>query len=366
MSAADRLPATSHPNGHSNGHSNDHPTSHLRIAARDFRERRWIHFLLMACLAVVLAVLLHTRRWGVAEILDYTALDRYFEIRKPQDPKDVSQTLAHTKDIMLIETTHTLPRGVFAKLLHQFRLAKVVAFDIMFVNQEAELADDVERMWHQEYIPAWRKETQRLGAGIRQARRTTKVILGQWREEIKQTDRRVPGRYKLDQDWQQPHAMLWDQADYKAHLMAFRGSDGVIRHVELFEPEKKIPALGLAIAAAAEGISPDALSRGLNRISRYGGVLHLGSRRIPVAADWRLLIDYVGDRKCFEENSNRIMYQVALLYPPEKFRNKIIIVGETSMKSKEIDRTPFGLMPSIQIHANVVATLRNPRGPLTY
>jgi adenylate cyclase len=44
------------------------------------------------------------------------------------------------------------------------------------------------------------------------------------------------------------------------------------------------------------------------------------------------------------------------------FKDKIVIVGESSIASKEIMKTPFGMMPGMQIHANIAATLLSTRG----
>lgn len=48
---------------------------------------------------------------------------------------------------------------------------------------------------------------------------------------------------------------------------------------------------------------------------------------------------------------------------PEYFKDKIVLVGETDFKAKDIFTTPFGDMAGVQVHANIVATLLSRRGP---
>jgi adenylate cyclase len=80
--------------------------------------------------------------------------------------------------------------------------------------------------------------------------------------------------------------------------------------------------------------------------------------------DGELIIDYLGGRECFEFDTNRIVYARVLdLWEAEDFRDKIVIVGETSLQAKEISDTPFGLMPSMQVHAHALATLQGRGAP---
>jgi adenylate cyclase len=118
----------------------------------------------------------------------------------------------------------------------------------------------------------------------------------------------------------------------------------VVRRIHLQHPtpaglDSTLPALSLAIADVARK-TPD---RHKKYFQRPGG---------------EMLIDYVGGRECFEFDTNRIVYARVLdLWEPEDFRDKIVVVGETSLQAKEISVTPFGLMPSMQVHANALATL---------
>jgi class 3 adenylate cyclase/CHASE2 domain-containing sensor protein len=323
--------------------------------------QRWTHFLLIACLAVSLSLMLYHARWWVGEVVDHRVLDTYFEARGSQLPRDVARTLPNTRDIVLVETNHTVPRPLLGKLLYQLRYAKVVAFDMMFVDQLAELDRD-EKPFYRSYIPVWRRETQALANAVRAAGKTTKVVIGTWPEQQKGA---VQDTMKTT--WQRPAPMLLRSTPYLAHLTVEPSpQDGVVRHVRLFEntaagtsknearnATQKTPCLGLAVAATALGLTP----REISKLVVRDGFLVLKGRRVPVVEDDLMLINYVGGRGCFEHLENRIMYPLVLDWDPQIFKDKIIIIGEVSLKAKEITSTPFGLMPSMQVHANIVASL---------
>lgn len=55
-----------------------------------------------------------------------------------------------------------------------------------------------------------------------------------------------------------------------------------------------------------------------------------------------MLIDYVGGREAFAYVSNHADYaEVLNFYEPEDFRGKIVILGESSLISKDVANTPF-------------------------
>jgi hypothetical protein len=155
----------------------------LSCAARSLLERRPVHFLLLTGLMTALALLIHVPRWGVTEYLDHYALDHYFVFRGQPRAEVVAQDLPHTKDIVLIETSHQLPRPVLAKLLDTLRLAKVVAIDMMFVDNEAELDEDEKLMPdYKGDIKAWRRDTELLARKIKQV---GNVVIGCWQEQVR-------------------------------------------------------------------------------------------------------------------------------------------------------------------------------------
>lgn len=322
-------------------------------------DQRPVHFAIVAIIATCVSLFVGAQR-AEMDYFDDLFLDRFFQLRGAVSPAVVAEKLPHTRNIILVETKYHVPRALQVQLLRQLRLAKVVAFDFMFVNQEAQLNEEEKSApWYRDAIQNWRRDNRELGSIIA---RDGNVVLGAWPEEEK-IQVEGTGRTRLRYFWEKPPAVMWKSARYQAHLAVDPGPDGVTRHVRLFEKtdaksDRLLPALGLALAAAAMDIPPREVEQAFVR----EGVLHLGDRRIPVDHDGRLTIDYVGGRESFEYATNHITYQRVLDFEPEDFRDKIVIIGESSWKSKEIFETPFGPMPGMQVHANIAATLLAARG----
>lgn len=316
-------------------------------------DQRPIHFLLIAALATLVAMSLPSP-WMNA--INDASLDVYFRVRGARTPQQVARDLPGTKDIVMVEMSYLAPRELQAKLLKQLRLAKVVAFDFMFVDKARELDAEEKKRWYQGDIERWKRETEPL---VNAVSKDGNVILGAWPEQV--PDSSAAG-LKMRRIWEYPPVKLWKSARYHAHLEVQPGFDGAVRHVQLFEKTgingaQELPCLGLAIAAAQLDVSPEELSKA----KIENGILHLGKHRIEVG-NGTMLIDYLGPRASFESMENYIVYKRVFDYFPEDFAGKIVIVGESSLKSKEIFETPFGLMPGMQIHANIAATLLGKTG----
>src|ERR1051326_6784493 len=80
-----------------------------------------------------------------------------------------------------------------------------------------------------------------------------------------------------------------------------------------------------------------------------------------------MLIDYLGSRSSFDTDSNPnwVAYQSILggLTEPSEFAGKIVIVGIANDQPGDTVATPFGMVPGMLVHANVIATLLSPQGP---
>jgi adenylate cyclase len=313
-------------------------------------DQRPIHFALIAIISTVFAVALSIF-WQGAQYFDDLPLESYFRARGAFDPRDVANKLPQSKDIVLIETSYLMPRPMHAELLRKLRMAKVVAFDFMFVDQESELRAE-EKPLYSRSLKEWRESTLPLAHAIGD---DGNVILGTWPEQEKVPDPQSPARQIVRETWQRPPRVLWRAARAHGHLAV---EPGITRHVRLFEnTPARTPCLGLAIAAEYLGVPPETLTN----LKVQDGVLQLGAHRVRVGDDW-MRIDFVGGRESFESLENHAFYTSALQFEPEDFKDKIVIIGESSYKSKEILETPFGPMPGMQIHANIVATLLSAAG----
>ncbi|MBI3923335.1 MAG: adenylate/guanylate cyclase domain-containing protein [Armatimonadetes bacterium] len=329
----------------------------LNPMVRFWVEHRWLHYLALACVMTAAAQSLHVSRFLLADFLDNFVLDFSFGRRGSANPKEVAEKLPHTRNIIIVEMTHEVPRPILKKLLEVLREARVVVFDLMFVDHEGELKGD-EKEWYSQQLLEWDREDADLAHAFQGA---APVIIGTWPEQVRTADLNRPGRYHERRIWQRPPSLLWNSARYRAHLWIVPDAqDGFVRRVPAFQQDAGgAPCLGLAAAAAAKGISAEALGK----MPRGKDYFNLGSRRVPLDNDGCFLIDYLGDRQCFEYETQRVVYEVALGYPPSEFRDRIVFIGATDFKAKDIFTTPFGDMAGVQIHANVAATLLSPKGP---
>jgi class 3 adenylate cyclase len=312
----------------------------------------------------------YASRWSWIQAVDNFALDRYFLVRGAFPPVDVAEKLPYTRDIILVETSHPVPRRLLARVLRQLREAKVVALDLMFVDNEAGLQPIEKRQdWYSADISRWNQDDAILARAIRQ---NGNVVLGAWMEKygVDSKPRRIAGGVVAPQMlyhffWEHPRNELWKSARYQAHL-SVEPENGVVRRVRLWQDiipgADPTPSLGLAAAAAYLDIP---ISEGDGDKVGAPRYLRFGERRIPLDNDGRLLIDYVGGHESFGYVSNHTNYaEVLNFYDPEDFRGKIVILGESSLQSKDVVTTPFGSMAGMQVHANIIATLLNTAGPL--
>jgi class 3 adenylate cyclase len=283
----------------------------------------------------------------------------------------------------MVETSHQLPRAVQARLVRQLRMARVVAFDFMFTDSLGNLKPEEKAI--PEYSRALKenaRDNEELARAIKEA---NNVVIGMWPEqedtarnldELPSNFKGATGRRELSRlfvpsqlshrnlrHWGQPAPQLWDAARWHSHVRADADEDGIVRSVEPFahsEHGERVPCFGLAIAGAARGLTRAQIAA----LPQDGNSFLFDGKRIALQSDGHVKIDFIGDRNAFESDENRIVYTRVLdLYFPEDFKDKIVIVGENSVQSKEIILTPFGLMPGMQIQANVVATLLGKSGP---
>jgi len=332
-----------------------------------FVRERGVFLFLIPGLVTLFALYAAHSSW--IQTIDNFTIDRYFLIRGAYPPMNIAENLPYTRDIVLVELAHPVPRRLLARVLRQLREAKVVALDLMFVDNEAGLQSvEKNQGWYQVEIARWRKEDAVLARAIRQ---NHNVVLGTWMEQnsVDTKPRLIAGgviapQLQYHSFWEHPQDALWLSARYRAHL-SVDPEDGVVRRVRMWNDtnssNNSVPCLGLAAASAYLGV-PIPQEGDDKKLSRN---LRLGKRHIPLDNEGRMLIDYMGGRESFSYVSNHADYvDVLNFYEPEDFRGKIVILGENSLESKDVVHTPFGAMSGMQVHANIVASLLNPAGPL--
>ncbi len=152
----------------------------LRASLRTLPQSRWLHFLLLAALLTVLAAAMERGQWNWCTALDTLPLDLSFKFRQPHTPGQVADALPATRDIVMVELSHPIPREGLADLLWRLREAKVVGLDQMLVPQTEEFNSD-EQQWYADEYHLGQRGTDALSTMIH---RTGNVVLGAWSDEI--------------------------------------------------------------------------------------------------------------------------------------------------------------------------------------
>ena len=332
--------------------------------ARSTTQRRFVPYLLLACLMTLLARVPHEQNWNIADYLDTFGLDGCFAQRGALSTDFVADKLWPTRDFLLIELPHNAPPELLPKLFRLLKQAKVVAVDLMFIDKRAELKPEALPLFGSN-ISAWQREDKLLAAAIKENGR---VIIGCW-PNIKR--RSVPG--KLNKtistiEWQRPNAEIWNAARWHASLRVEPSPlDGKTREVQLFqnthfakEKTDTLPALSLAVAAALEKLEQPQIAQ----LKIQNNQLVLGKRTLALPNDGLTTINYLGGREQFDNSRIHWDYSYALNdCLPEDFAGKIIFLGRTDFTAKDDFTTPYGDMPGLHVHMHSAAALIGPQKP---
>ena len=149
-------------------------------------------------------------------------------------------------------------------------------------------------------------------------------------------------------------------------------TDHVIRRVEVISGEAPRPTLALAALARAAGLDGRALDEAvktrrplpLPRL-RGGRLEPTGTPAVPVDAGGTWPINYVGPERSFYHISSD---SIAALAEPgndpaadNALRGNIVFLGGTFKAGRDAYLTPHGLMPGVEVHANVAHMLTTRR-----
>ena len=149
--------------------------------------------------------------------------------------------------------------------------------------------------------------------------------------------------------------------------------DGVIRRAAFLVPrgnEGTEPALSLAIVARLAGLDQAGLGRGLRAPGglatfpawRPGGGWDQGAGPpVPIRAGELWRINFVGPARSFLTIPSGAVVSLsdpgAEIARDNPLRDRIVLVGGTFRESRDFFPTPYGLMPGVEVHANLVHML---------
>jgi adenylate cyclase len=320
-------------------------------------------------------------RLAFFEILELKTVDYRFRLLGSQS------TASH--DIVIFEIDDTSlksledyfgrwpwPREAHAVFLRFMKQAgaRVIAYDVLFLGSD---------LSNPESDAGFVRETAELNNVV------NSLFLGdQENEQVKQVSPELLAQVSIDRvegviDFPEidvPFSGLVQSSQALGHVANVLDPDGPFRnYLPLANyKDRTIPSLALAVAAASQGLS-------IQEIQADGNSISIGTIQCPLDENLRLPIWFNGGPGTYES----IPYAYAIYSQaqieagetpelnPERFRDKIVLVGATGAGLYDMFTTPFsgfadeqaqveggvqlGKMSGVEVHANVIDNLLHHR-----
>jgi adenylate cyclase len=272
---------------------------------------------------------------GTFERWELNLYNSWFKLRGEVNPgADIIIVAIDEKSIEKIGPL-AWPRSVHAQLLKQLREAKVVAFDMLF-DVPVESSADTE----------FARAIKQHGGVVLASTFRYESEGGQWYQKLLS-----------------PVKSLAAGSAGIGFINMPEDTDGVIRSITAIDTntfKKPYPSLSIASVLAYDGLNPNALSLA------EPGVLLAGNRKILLErSNNQMLLNFWGGANTFRTFS--YVDVLAGNYPATDFKDKIVLVGNTSPLVKDDFRTPFSSSnlvltgklptPGVEVHANAVKTI---------
>ena len=167
--------------------------------------------------------------------------------------------------------------------------------------------------------------------------------------------RKQERNYVLE-DIEVPIPALASSAKGVGYVNAEPDADGVIRSFPLFlhYHGHTYPHLGLRLAMDKLGVSPQ-------QVSVFPGkYVELGSRRLPIDQDGRMLIRYAGNSLKFKYLSfvDAFLGQTQDGRPLDFLKDKVVLIGVTAPGLADLKAVPFSqTFPGVEIYANIIHSI---------
>jgi adenylate cyclase len=156
-----------------------------------------------------------------------------------------------------------------------------------------------------------------------------------------------------------PIPRLLDAAAALGNVESRPDADGIYRRVPLVVPFKDrwLPTLGFAAFLKVSRKGPPKFA---------DGALLLGSSRVPLDPQGRLLLKYRGPSRSHQRFSaanviasdSRVRHQLPPIYPPEAFAGKYVLVGFTAPGLMDLKASPVAAVyPGVEVHATLLDNL---------
>ncbi|NPV92964.1 MAG: adenylate/guanylate cyclase domain-containing protein [Firmicutes bacterium] len=284
---------------------------------------------------IILVLFLIASVFHVGDRLENLLYDSWFKLSGTRDPGDgiVIIGIGEKSAQELGPEPAAWPRSTHAALLERLQGARVVGFDLVFDT------------------PGDPTENARMAEAITRHGRVVLANYFAFEEEEGSTYASV----------KMPISQLTQGLAGIGFINTPKDQDNVVRRVTVVYPYRgrNIPGFSLATALVAQGLNPDTITR------TPGGEIRVAGVDIPVDANNQALIDFWGPGGSFPtyEYSDVLLGRV----DPEKFKDRICLVGATDVLLRDYENTPFtrgnmirtGALPTpgVEIHANSIKTL---------
>ena len=149
-----------------------------------------------------------------------------------------------------------------------------------------------------------------------------------------------------------PIALLADKSAFSGHVTVRFAEDGRARYGDPAIPFKDsyYPSLSVTAVRHLLNLPPEAVSL------HIGEGLAFGDRFVPTDSQLRFMVNYLGPAQTFPTYSYSDLISGDL--PPERFRDKLVLIGGTALGLHDSFATPFTSdLPGVERFANLVDNL---------
>lgn len=295
--------------------------------------------------------------------LSALSLNMLFRLRGPLDlPADIVIVAIDDYSLKSLGTRFgpwPWPRSVMAEALDKLTTAQPLSIGLDVIYAEPSTPEDD------------RKLTEAIT-------RSGRVVLPAQLYELSEPGSAATGLARRGTAWLRPIPEFANAAQTIGHAHISPGVDGMARSIQLSKADdhaEKLWALGIEVVRIAEAISE-------NSIEEQSGELKLGNYPIPVRDESagstipgvaivrqnEMMINFAGPAGSFRSFSVADLIEGKI--PAQAFTGKIVLIGATAQSMGDSRVVPFmnfaterreggQEMPGVEIHANIINTIRN-------
>lgn len=328
-----------------------------------------------------LALLALAQFSGLTEGLNRLITDAHWRAvaagRSAPFPPDIVVVAIDDRTVDKIGRLRYWSRQRYAELLKPLRLAKVVGFDVLFTEPDAmdREGDTVlarAMREHGRVVVPW-SEWSGTRTVSSKSLKAVEALLARLPRGGSAAGQLLDVRAVVNPSVVQPPLPgLVSASDAMGYADVSADPDGVYRTPVLVKATQDgqalMPHFSLAIACVARDVTPadalreapDRLRLGDRTLPLFGGRLPL----VPIARQGGNLRAEAGDRKPLGQPVPTVSFLDALQAPPEQFRDKVVLVGETATGTTDLRPNPLDpSLRGVELNAEILANLLHETPP---